>query len=48
MIIEKYEINYSILLKAYNNYLNKPTFFSYLKHFRKHCYNSDDYTYYSF
>jgi len=47
MIIEKYEINYSILLKAYNNYLNKPTFFSYLKHFRKHCIHTDDYAYHS-
>ena len=47
MIIEKYEINYTILSKSYNNYLNRPKFFSYLKQFRKHCINTDDYAYHS-
>ena len=47
IINEKYQNNYNILSKSYNNYLKRPKNFSYLKHFRKHCIHTDDYAYHS-
>ena len=46
-IKEKYEINYNILSKSYNNYISRPKNFSCLKQFRKHCIQTDDYAYHS-
>ena len=47
IINEKYQNNYNILSKSYENYLKRPKHFSYLKHFRKHCIHTDDYAYHS-
>ena len=47
IINEKYQNNYNILSKSYNNYLKRPKNFSYLKHFRKHCIHTDDFAYHS-
>ena len=47
IINEKYQNNYNILSKSYENYLKRPKNFSYLKHFRKHCIHTDDYAYHS-